>query len=63
MFTMEGNRSQTCTGSSSMQKGKRIKNIKLVEEELGDLLNEVQIGNILTWQIKFKTPSTRSLNF
>lgn len=46
-----------------MQKGKRIKNIKLVEEELGDLLNEVQIGNILTWQIKFKTPSTRSLNF
>lgn len=45
-----------------MQKGKRIKNIKLVEEEL-DLLNEVQIGNIFTSQIKFKTPSTRSLNF
>lgn len=46
-----------------MQKGKRIKNIKLAEEELGDLLNAVQIGNIITWHIKFKTPSTRSLNF
>lgn len=46
-----------------MQKRKRIKNTNLVEKELGNLLNEVQTDNLITWEIKFETPSTQSLNF